>query len=106
MQPLTVWALASGVVMVIGVPVTLILTRRNLNPLPAGINRWQLHGSIPFAAAGLALGVISRSGGRSGQSPTTHTITFAVVVTLFLAALLCALIGAAAATRHQAAARQ
>ena len=30
MQPLAVWALASGVVMVIGVPVTLILTRRNL----------------------------------------------------------------------------
>ena len=102
MQPLAVGALASGVVMIVGVTVTLILTRRHVKPLPAGINRWQLHGSIPLAAAGLALGVLSRSGG--GQSHVTHNVTFAVVSTPLLAALLCAMIGAATATRRQAAA--
>jgi hypothetical protein len=98
MQPLAMAALATGAVIIAGVTVTLILTRRNSKPLPAGINRWQFHGTIPLAASGLALGVISRSG---GQSPATHDITFAVAVTLFLAALLCALIGAATAVRQQ-----
>ena len=69
------------------------------NSVAPAINRWILYGSIPLAAAGLALGVISKN---SGQSATTHDITYAVATTLFLAALLCALIGAAAAhSGHQ-----
>jgi hypothetical protein len=98
MQPLAVYALATAVVMVIGVSVTLVRTRRAVNPRPGRVNRWQLHGSIPFAAAGLALGVISRG---SGQSSTTHNVLSATAVTMLLAALLCALVGAAVATTGQ-----
>jgi hypothetical protein len=96
-QPLAMWAVASGVVLVIGVSATLVLTRRDLRPGPAGINRWQRHGSIPLAGAGLALGAISRG---SGQSRATHGIIYAETITLLLAGLLCALVGAAAATRQ------
>jgi hypothetical protein len=89
-------ALASGIVMVLGVSVTLFLKRR---AQPGGaVNRWHRHGTIPLVAAALALGVISRSG---VQSPATHDILFAEVTTLLLAALLCALAGATAATRQR-----
>jgi hypothetical protein len=97
-QPLAMWALAFGVLMVIGVSVTLVRTRRHLKPGPAGMNRWQRHGTIPLAVAGLALGAISR--GR-GQSPATHGIIYAETIALLLAGLLCALVGAAVATRQQ-----
>jgi hypothetical protein len=43
----------------------------------------------------VAIGVISRGG---GQSPATHEVVYAVAATLLLAALLCALVGAAVAT--------
>jgi hypothetical protein len=48
--------------------------------------------------AGLTLGAISRT---SGQSPLTHDILYAETTTLLLAALLCALVGAAAAMRQR-----
>jgi hypothetical protein len=95
MQPLAICALAVGGVMIIGAAVT-ILARRDVRPRHAGLNRWQVHGSIPLAAAGLALGVISRG---SGQSHATHDVIYAVGTGLLLAAVLCALAGAAAATR-------
>jgi hypothetical protein len=97
MQPLAVAALIVGALMIVGVTATLIRTRHAARPQPARVNRWQRHGTIPLAAAGLALAVISRSG---GQSPGTASITFAVALAVLLAALLCALIGAAAAMRH------
>jgi hypothetical protein len=94
MQPTAVAALISGVVMIIGVTVTLIRTRHEMKPHRAAINRWTLRGSVPLAGAGLVLGVISKSG---GQSPATHNVLSAVAATLFLAAVLLALFGAAAA---------
>jgi hypothetical protein len=94
MQPLAVAALISGVVMILGVTVTLIRTRHEIKSDPVAINRWTLHGSIPLAGAGLVLGVIWKGG---GQSPATHDILYAVATTLFLAALLLAVAGAAAA---------
>lgn len=102
MQPLAIGALAAGAVMAIGVSVTLILTRHAIKPRPAGINRWQLHGSIPLAAAGLALGAISRG---SGQSPATHSVVIATATALLLGAFMCALAGAVIETRHQRTAR-
>jgi 4-amino-4-deoxy-L-arabinose transferase-like glycosyltransferase len=102
MQPLAIGALTVGAIMVIGVSVTLVLTRHALKPRPAGINRWQLHGTVPLAAAGLALGAISRG---SGQSPATHDVVFATATGLLLGALLCALAGAITQTRHQRTAR-
>jgi hypothetical protein len=42
--------------------------------------------------------VISRS---SGQSPVTHAVVSTEAVTLLLAALLCALVGAVVATRQR-----
>lgn len=102
MQPLAIVALAAGVVMVIGVSVTLIRTRHATKPRPAGLNRWHLHGSIPLAGAGLTLGVISRGG---GQSPATHSVIFATATALLLGALLCALAGAVTETRYQRTAR-
>ena len=97
-QPLAMWAIAFGVVMVVGVAVTLVRTRRHRTTGPAGMNRWQRHGTIPLAAAGLALGVISRG---SGQSPATHGIIYAETIALLLAGLLCALVGATVATRQR-----
>ncbi len=102
MQPLGIGALAVGAVMVIGVVVTLIRTRHASKRRPAGISRLQLHGSIPLAAAGLVLGVISRAG---GQSPATHNVIFATTTALLLGALLCALAGAVTETRNQRTAR-
>jgi hypothetical protein len=97
MQPIAISAIALGAITIIGVSVTLILTRRTIKPRRSSVNRWQLHGSIPLAGAGLVLAVVSRDG---GQTPATHTIIFAVTTALLLAALLCALVGAAAATRR------
>jgi hypothetical protein len=101
MQPLAIAVLAAGAVMVIGVSVTLILTRHSTKPYPASMNRWQLHGSIPLGGAGLALGAVSRG---SGQSPATHAVIFATATALLLGALLCALAGALTKTRDQRAA--
>jgi hypothetical protein len=72
-------------------------TRRDVKPRPAGLSRWDLHGSIPLAAAGLADGAIAHS---SGQSAASHEILYVVSVTLLAAALLCATVGATAATRQ------
>jgi hypothetical protein len=94
MQPLAAAALISGAVMVLGVTATLIRTRHEMKPDRAAVNRWTLRGSIPLAGAGLVLGVISKGG---GQSPATHDVVYAVATTLFLAALLLALVGAVAA---------
>ena len=94
MQPLAIYALITGAVMILGVAVTLILTR-HAEPRRAAINRWNMHGSFPLAAAGVVIGVISRSG---GQSSATHDVVYAVAATLLLAALLCALVGAARAS--------
>ena len=95
MQPLAIYALITGAVMILGVAVTLILTRHAAEPRRAAVNRWNMHGSFPLAAAGVVIGVISRSG---GQSPATHDVVYAVAATLLLAALLCALVGAARAS--------
>jgi hypothetical protein len=98
MQPLTVCAIASAVVMVLGVSTVLLRTRRDPKPRPAGLSRWNRHGSIPLAAAGLVEGAIARS---SGQSAASHEIVYAVSVMLLAAALLCATVGATAATRQR-----
>jgi ABC-type proline/glycine betaine transport system permease subunit len=98
MQPLAIYAIAIGAVMIVGAPVT-IFTQRDAMSRRAGINRWQLHGSIPLAVAGLLLGVVSRG---SGQSAATHDVIYAVVSTMLLGALLCALVGAASVTRKRA----
>jgi hypothetical protein len=98
MQPLTVCAIASAVVMVLGVSALLLRPRRDAKSRPTGLRRWNLHGSIPMAAAGLAEGAIARS---SGQSATSHEILYVVSVTLLAAALLCATVGATAATRQR-----
>ncbi|HUZ24564.1 MAG TPA: hypothetical protein VMV07_12460 [Streptosporangiaceae bacterium] len=95
---LAVLAIALGVIMLMGVPVTLVLARRDIMPLPARVNRWQAE-SVSLAVTGAILAVLSRGG--SGQSPTEHDIVFAVAVTLLLTAFLCALAGAATATRQQ-----
>jgi hypothetical protein len=97
MQPLAMYALVSGVVMILGVPATLVMARHDVRHRRIAINRWHMHGSIPLAAAALAIGAISLSG---GQSPATHKVIYVVGATLLLAALLCALIGATAASRR------
>jgi hypothetical protein len=102
MQPLAVWALSSGIIMVIGVPVTLVLTRRAIRPHPLGAHRWQLHGSIPLGGAALVLGAVSRA---SGQSPATHDVIVATGGALVLGALLCAAAGGVTGKRGQRAAR-
>jgi hypothetical protein len=53
-------------------------TRRDVKPRPAGLSRWDLHGSIPLAAAGPADGAIAHS---SGQSATSHEILYIASVT-------------------------
>jgi len=98
MQLLTVYAIASAVVMVLGVSAVLLRTRRDTKPRPAGLSRWNRHGSIPLAAAALAEGAIARS---SGQSAASHEILYLVSVTLLAAALLCATVAATAATRQR-----
>lgn len=97
MQPLAMYALASGVVMILGASATLAMARYDARRRRMAINRWHMHGSIPLAAAALAIGAISLSG---GQSPATHKVIFVIGATLLLAALVCALIGATAASRQ------
>jgi hypothetical protein len=105
MQPLAIVAVTTGAVMLIGVAVTLIRARRGspgaraARSGSAGFNSWHQHGTIPLVAAGLALGAISRIGG--GQTSATHDIMIGVTTALLLGALLCALAGAAAATRRR-----
>jgi len=98
MQPLAWFALAAGIAMILGVSAMLIISRPEAASRPAAIGRWHRHGSIPLAAAGLALGAISLG---SGQTPATHAVLFAEAAALLLAALLCALAGATAATRQR-----
>jgi hypothetical protein len=97
MQPLAIAAVTIGVVMLVGVTVTLILVRRGTASRgSAGLKSWQRHGSLPLVAAGLVLGIIARTG--SGQTSATHATMFAVTTVLLLGALACALAGAVAAT--------
>ena len=95
MQPLAIGALVFGGLVVLGVVVTLILTRRDTKLGRVTVNRWNRHGSLPLVGAGVVIGVISRGG---GQSPVTHEVVYAVAAALLLAALLCALVGAAVAS--------
>jgi hypothetical protein len=95
MQPLAIGVLVSGGLVVLGVVVTLILTRRDTKAGRVTVNRWNRHGSLPLAGAGVVIGVISRGG---GQSPATHDVVYAVAAALLLAALLCALVAAALAS--------
>ena len=97
MQPLAIYVLASGVAMILGVSATLAIARRDVRHRRNAINRWHMHGSIPLAAAALAIGAISLS---HGQSPGTHTVIYVIGATLLLAALLCATVGATAASRR------
>jgi hypothetical protein len=93
MQAIAILAVVVGVVMVLGVCVTLAAVRRPGHP---DVRRWYVHGSMPLAGAGLVLGVISRSG---GQTPVTHNVMYLTATVLLVGALLCALAGAGAATR-------
>jgi hypothetical protein len=52
MQPLAICAVVVGAVMITGTLVTLIPTRRAIKPRWPGVNRWQLHGSIPSQELG------------------------------------------------------
>jgi hypothetical protein len=98
MQPLAISALATTIVMLIGVAITLILTRKNGARGRSATGRWHRHGSIPLAGAGLALAVISRA---NGQIPATRDIVYSAATTLLIAALACAVTGAMATTRQQ-----
>src|SRR5580658_4335432 len=93
MQALAIVAIAAGAVMLAGVSVTLVRERRRAAHGSAGY--WNRHGSVPLAAAGLALGAIARTG--SGQTSVTHVVMFTVTTVLLGGALLCALAAAAAA---------
>ena len=95
MQPLAIVVLVSGGLVALGVVIKLILTRRETTPRRVTVNRWNRHGSLPLAGAGVVIGVISRGG---GQSPVTHDVVYAVAAALLVAALLCALVGAAVAS--------
>jgi len=95
MQPLAIGVLVSGGLVALGVVVTLILTRRGIRPHRLTINHWNRHGSLPLAAAGVVIGVLSRGG---GQSQATHDVVYAVAAALLLAGLMCALVGAAVAS--------
>jgi hypothetical protein len=94
MQPLAIGVLVSGGLVVLGVVVTLILTRRDTKPGHVTVNRWNRHGSLPLAGAGVVIAVIS----HGGQSQATHDVVYAVAAALLLTALLCALVGAAVAS--------
>jgi hypothetical protein len=97
MQSLAMYVLASGVAMILGVSATLVMSRHDVRHRRNAINRWHMHGSIPLAAAALAIGAISLS---DGQSPATHKVIYVIGATLLLAALVCATIGATAASRR------
>jgi hypothetical protein len=96
MQPVAIFALASGLVLVAGVVVA--LTRRDAGSRRDGAGPWHRHASVPLALAGLVLAVISRSG---GQSAATHEVLYAESVALLLGAAGCAMVGAANATRRR-----
>lgn len=98
MQPLAISALATTIVMLIGVVTTLILTRKNGGRGRPATGRWHRHGSIPLAGAGLGLAMISRA---NGQVPATRDIVYSAATTLLIAALACAVTGAVAITRQQ-----
>jgi hypothetical protein len=93
MQPLAIFAVAIGVVMVLGACITLAAVRRPGQP---NVRRWYVQGSMPLAGAGLVLGVISRSG---GQTPVSHSVMDLIATVLLVGAFLCAVAGAGAATR-------
>jgi hypothetical protein len=93
MQPIGYLAVALGVVMILGVSVTVAAVRRPGQP---NVRRWYIHGSVPLAGAGLVLGVISRS---AAQTPVTHDVMYLVASVLLVGAFLFALAGASAATR-------
>jgi hypothetical protein len=97
MQPVAMIALASGLVLVAGVVVTLI--RRDVKSRRGGAGPWHRHGSVPLAGAGLVLAVLARGG---GQSAATHNVLYAESVVLLLGAVACALVGATNATRRRA----
>jgi hypothetical protein len=100
MQALAIVAIAAGAVMLAGVSVTLVRERRRAAETGTA-GRWNRHGSVPLAAAGLALGAIARTG--SGQTSVTHVVMFTVTTVLLGGALLCAV---AAATTAAAAGRR
>ncbi len=93
MQPLALAAIGIGAVMLAGVSAVLWLTRRDSRPR-AAVNRWQRHGSLPLAAAGLGLGIV---GGVGAGSTATHNVIVGVAATLLAAALACAVIGSTSA---------
>jgi len=95
MQPLAIGVLVSGGLVALGVVVTLFLTRRDTKPGGMTVNRWNRHGALPLAGAGVVIGIISRGG---GQSPVTHDVVYTVAAALLLCALLCALVGATVAS--------
>ncbi|HUA30904.1 MAG TPA: hypothetical protein VMC03_18625 [Streptosporangiaceae bacterium] len=97
MQPAAICALASGLVLITGVVITLI--RRDVKSRRRGAGPWHRHGSVPLAGAGLVLAVLARSG---GQSAATHSFLYAESVVLLAGAVACALIGATNATRRRA----
>jgi peptidoglycan/LPS O-acetylase OafA/YrhL len=97
MQPLAMFALASGLLLVAAVVAA--LARRDRRSRRSGVGAWHRHGSIPLAAAGLALAVVSRG---SGQSAATHDVLYGEAVALLVAAVGCAIVGAADATRRRA----
>lgn len=96
MQPLAISALATTAVMIIGVASTLFLTRKKAARGPVAIGRWNRHGSVPLAAAGLVLAVVSRAG---GQAPATRDIVYTAALLLLIGALLCAVTGAVTRAR-------
>jgi hypothetical protein len=97
MEPVAIFALASGLVLVAGVVVALI--RRDVKSRRGGAGPWHRHGSVPLAGAGLVLALLARGG---GQSAATHNVLYAESVALLLGAVGCALMGAANATRRRA----
>lgn len=87
-----------SLLVIIGASLALIMTRHDPRP-----RRWLRLGSVSLASAGLAFGVVSRSG---GQAPATRDVFSLLTITMLVAALLCAVAGAAAATRDQGPARR
>jgi hypothetical protein len=98
MPPIVIAVVALGVAMAMGIPATLAIARRSGRSVQAAVRRWHLQGSVPLAAAGLVLGVVSR---QAGQSPVTYDVTYVVAGTLLFAAFLLALAGASAVTRSR-----
>ena len=98
MPPIVIAVVALGVAMAMGIPAALAIARRSGRLGQARLRRWHLQGSVPLAAAGLVLGVISR---QAGQTPVTYHVMYVVTGTLLFGAFLLALAGASAATRQR-----